>query len=331
MCKSLAEGGQRCAAHTRPAAYLALSHFERPVPEAFTERDDQAIVDFASTRSGREEIVNLIANRGERISEEAAAYLTTALRRGESLAEANREAAKQFAAGRASTVALEWDRDMSAHLMPIVGLQSGDVDGYEVLARWERNGIVVTPDVAFAAGADPVSTSRIALFQAVGHSRGLNASMSVNLPVALIVDDDFRESARFASDKSEVPRINLMVELLENEPLGDPAIVKALAAWREDGFAVALDDYGSGYANAETASRLRPTMVKTHMDLIQDGRLEELREAVLVAHSIGALVVVEGIETRQHAETARALGADKGQGWLFGRACPAGSVSRQDS
>jgi EAL domain-containing protein (putative c-di-GMP-specific phosphodiesterase class I) len=40
---------------------------------------------------------------------------------------------------------------------------------------------------------------------------------------------------------------------------------------------------------------------------------------VELAHRLGALVVAEGVETEQVAEEVTRLGADLGQGWLFGR------------
>jgi EAL domain-containing protein (putative c-di-GMP-specific phosphodiesterase class I) len=38
-----------------------------------------------------------------------------------------------------------------------------------------------------------------------------------------------------------------------------------------------------------------------------------------LAHALGAVVVAEGVETEQLAEEVTGLGADLGQGWLFGR------------
>jgi EAL domain-containing protein (putative c-di-GMP-specific phosphodiesterase class I) len=54
-------------------------------------------------------------------------------------------------------------------------------------------------------------------------------------------------------------------------------------------------------------------------ELPDDGARTVLKAVTDLAHQLGAVVVAEGIETEQLAEEVTALGADMGQGWLFGR------------
>lgn len=85
MCKSQAEGGQQCAAHTRPK-YEATT----PGTREWTEAAER----YASTPEGHErlneeaEVAELIGNEHE------AAALRAALKRGEAIREANAEAAR---------------------------------------------------------------------------------------------------------------------------------------------------------------------------------------------------------------------------------------------
>lgn len=84
MCKSRAEGGQRCAAHTRPAYEAA---------EFGTPEWERAAVEYASTPTGADHVR---FDRDERLNAgdlERWAALNTALRQGEAMREANREAA----------------------------------------------------------------------------------------------------------------------------------------------------------------------------------------------------------------------------------------------
>lgn len=82
MCKSAAEGGQRCAAHTRPAYEAATFG---------TPEWDQAAAVYASSPGGRRDLTNTLdaADRAGDLARSAA--LTTALRRGKALREANGE------------------------------------------------------------------------------------------------------------------------------------------------------------------------------------------------------------------------------------------------
>jgi EAL domain-containing protein (putative c-di-GMP-specific phosphodiesterase class I) len=63
--------------------------------------------------------------------------------------------------------------------------------------------------------------------------------------------------------------------------------------------------------------------VKLNRALVQelpgDGVRTVIRAVVDLAHSLGAVVVAQGVETQRLAEQVTELGADLGQGWLFGR------------
>lgn len=58
MCRSAADGGQRCAAHTRPAFQRALTTAHQPGHEAAF---DAAAIEHATTRQGRSEVEALLA------------------------------------------------------------------------------------------------------------------------------------------------------------------------------------------------------------------------------------------------------------------------------
>lgn len=220
-------------------------------------------------------------------------------------------------------VAAAWDRDLTVYLMPIVSLRDETPSSFEALARWERGGQVITPDGAFAGGANPESTSRIALVQAAAHARELGSPVSVNLTAGMLADPSALQAACDTCDNIGSEHALLVIEALENQPLTDPEVVAMMDNWRAAGFTIALDDYGSGYANADAARALQPSIIKTDASLIQNGDETRLREAVAVAREIGATVTVEGIETSEQAELARRVGADRGQGWLYGKAAPA--------
>jgi EAL domain-containing protein (putative c-di-GMP-specific phosphodiesterase class I) len=68
---------------------------------------------------------------------------------------------------------------------------------------------------------------------------------------------------------------------------------------------------------------VRPDVVKLTKSLVQglpdEGARTVVRAVVDLAHSLGAVVVAEGVETEHLADQVTELGADLGQGWLFGR------------
>lgn len=89
MCKSIAEGGQRCSYHTRPAYQAALAAWDA-TSGAIDDKTNEKTILFATTLGGREEILAdydvIVALEGA--GSPKARWLKEALRRGEHRKEA---------------------------------------------------------------------------------------------------------------------------------------------------------------------------------------------------------------------------------------------------
>jgi EAL domain-containing protein (putative c-di-GMP-specific phosphodiesterase class I) len=116
----------------------------------------------------------------------------------------------------------------------------------------------------------------------------------------------------------------LVIEVVESHAVADRGhLVSVLEHYRSLGWRVALDDVGAGWSSLSLLAAVRPEVVKLDKGLVQalpdDGARTVLRAVTDLAHDLGAVVVAEGIETEELAEQVTVLGADLGQGWLFGR------------
>jgi EAL domain-containing protein (putative c-di-GMP-specific phosphodiesterase class I) len=116
----------------------------------------------------------------------------------------------------------------------------------------------------------------------------------------------------------------IVFEVVESHAITDRGhLVSVLEHFRSLGWRVALDDVGAGWSSLSLLATVRPDVVKLDKRLVQelpdDGARTVLRALVELAHSLGAVVVAEGVETERLADEVTALGADLGQGWLFGR------------
>jgi len=116
----------------------------------------------------------------------------------------------------------------------------------------------------------------------------------------------------------------LVFEVVESHAIADRGhLVSILDHYRSLGWRVALDDVGAGWSSLSLLAAVRPEVVKLDKGLVQelpdDGARTVLRAVTDLAHQLGAVVVAEGIETERLAEEVSAIGADLGQGWLFGR------------
>jgi EAL domain-containing protein (putative c-di-GMP-specific phosphodiesterase class I) len=102
----------------------------------------------------------------------------------------------------------------------------------------------------------------------------------------------------------------------------------ALLALRELGVQVGIDDFGTGYSMLAYLDRFPLDFLKVDRSFVarlgQGPRPDALVQAIVsIAHAHGLTVTAEGVETPEQAQALRALGCERGQGWLFGRPAPA--------
>jgi diguanylate cyclase len=121
-----------------------------------------------------------------------------------------------------------------------------------------------------------------------------------------------------------MPPRAVVVEVTEAALVEEEGIaVRTLHELVELGVTVAIDDFGSGHSALGYLRRLPVQVLKVDKSLtcglVHDPRDVAITKAVTqLAAAIGLSVVVEGIETQEAADLVRGMGADYGQGSLFG-------------
>jgi EAL domain-containing protein (putative c-di-GMP-specific phosphodiesterase class I) len=128
---------------------------------------------------------------------------------------------------------------------------------------------------------------------------------------------------RAAHDAGITPG-RLVLEIPEADAIGDRGhLDSVLEHVRSVGWRVALADVGAGWSSRQVLAAVRPEVVKLDKALVRHLPEERartmIRSVVDQAHGLGAVVVAEGVENERLADEVAALGADLGQGWLFGR------------
>lgn len=117
----------------------------------------------------------------------------------------------------------------------------------------------------------------------------------------------------------------LSFEVVESEALAEPAHLRRIVQeYRRQGFTIALDDFGTCYSSLARLADLRPDIVKIDRDLVRDCDRDRVRLAIVASmielgRSIGARIVLEGIERTGEAEALRAVGGRYMQGFLFAK------------
>jgi EAL domain-containing protein (putative c-di-GMP-specific phosphodiesterase class I) len=126
----------------------------------------------------------------------------------------------------------------------------------------------------------------------------------------------------------------IVLEVIEQAVPEDVDFEGQLAGARDDGSLIAIDDFGAGHSNLDRVWRLRPAIVKLDRSLVRRGALDAqarrvVAQMVALLHHCGALVLMEGVETRDEALLAFEANADLVQGDLF--AAPAESLADPDA
>jgi EAL domain-containing protein (putative c-di-GMP-specific phosphodiesterase class I) len=118
---------------------------------------------------------------------------------------------------------------------------------------------------------------------------------------------------------------NVVLEITERASLDQVKDVRArVAALREMGFRIAVDDLGAGYAGLTSFALLEPEIVKLDMTLVRDVHLNSTKQKLVrsmtqLAHDMGMMVVGEGVEIPEERDALINLGCDLLQGYLFAK------------
>ncbi|GAA4899483.1 putative bifunctional diguanylate cyclase/phosphodiesterase [Streptomyces coeruleoprunus] len=226
--------------------------------------------------------------------------------------------------------------EVELHYQPKVRFD-GHVAGLEALVRWvhpERGR--VPPDefiaIAESSGLMPHLTEYV-LETALGQvaqwrAQGLEVPVAVNVSPRDVHSPGFAGAVAARLARHGVPAGALQLEITEHVLLEDPQrAADTLAGLTGHGVKMSLDDFGTGYSSLVHLRRLPVSELKIDRSFV--ARLavdtedaEIVRCTVDLAHSLGLLVVAEGVEDDETWERLRDLGCDAVQGWLVAAAMP---------
>ncbi|WP_232323887.1 sensor domain-containing phosphodiesterase [Catenuloplanes japonicus] len=223
-------------------------------------------------------------------------------------------------------------RAVTTLFQPLVDLDRREPVGYEALSRGPAGTPWQAPMALFEAAREIGRAAeldwicRVRAYQAA-LAAGLDDSMTlfVNIePMALRTPcpDDL-----FPVTVAAQGRLRVVTEITERAIGDDPsALLSTAAACRAIGWGVAFDDVGSDPASLALMPLVRPDVVKLDMGLLHNPHRAEVAHvvnaAIAYAERTGAVILAEGIETEEHLEMARTMGATLGQGLLFGAPAP---------
>ncbi|GEA87408.1 hypothetical protein CCE01nite_13570 [Cellulomonas cellasea] len=208
----------------------------------------------------------------------------------------------------------------------------------EALARWSGPGPGLVPPAAFipvaeesglivALGAQVVAR---AVEQIARWSDRPGVRVWVNVSPRQLALPGLADLLARRLDEAGVAADRLGIEVTE-QAMDDSRLVAHLEAVRRLGVAVAIDDFGTGYSSLSRLAQAPVDVIKVDRSFVTATGTPKGRAVVdgivRLAHSIGAHVIAEGIETPEQLDAITGVGADAATGFLLARPEPAESVS----
>jgi diguanylate cyclase (GGDEF)-like protein len=225
------------------------------------------------------------------------------------------------------------------YYQPIVRLATGEIDGFEVLARWqhpERGLLMPDEFISIADEQNECGQLSLALLRHVIQDAKhwpAHWHFAFNATPGQLRDliDFVHDPDLLPGDMLDPQRI--VLEITENALLTDMELARAVVKhMHRGGSRVVLDDFGTGYANFRHLRELDVDGIKIDksfvQDMLADPRSEACVRAILaLGQSLEVSVTAEGVETAETASRLLDMGCHYAQGYLYSRPVSAAAVA----
>ncbi len=226
------------------------------------------------------------------------------------------------------------------YYQPVIALDTGEICGFEVLARWmhPQLGLLLPSDfIDIAEARNLCGHLSVCLLRHVARDQAawpqhwrfaFNASPGQLRELIDFVLDPYQPLNRVIAPG----RFDL--EITESALIGDLDLARdAVETMHANGIRVALDDFGTGYANflhlreiPFDGLKIDKSFIK---DMLTDTRVEAcVRAIVTLGASLGMTITAEGVESAEAAARLHAMGCTHAQGYHYARPLPAAGVTR---
>jgi EAL domain-containing protein (putative c-di-GMP-specific phosphodiesterase class I) len=229
------------------------------------------------------------------------------------------------------------------HYQPKVCLRTGGIAGFEALLRWrDPAGRLCLPERIGAAFDDPALSEALndrMIDRCLEDIRGWLddgvefGHVAINCAAAAFGSRRLADDLLEKLQRRAIPFECVQVEVTETVFLGRGAdhVEAALGRLHRAGVRIALDDFGTGHAALVHLMQFPVDALKIDRSFVRglgrNGEAEAITRAIVnLGASLGIEIVAEGVETREQELALIGLGCRTGQGYLYSKAVPAGTV-----
>lgn len=221
-----------------------------------------------------------------------------------------------------------------------VDLATGELCGFEVLARWNHPELGLIPPMQFIPVAEETGLIGDLCFsivrQALVEAREWDPSLTISINIAPVQLRDPWLAQKIVKllVETSFPGHRLEIEITESSLFDNLSLAQSIiGSLKNQGIRLALDDFGTGYSSLAHLRALPFDRIKIDKSFVIS--LVENTESAAIVNAIARLgdnlslpVTAEGIERADIEQRLREMGINKGQGWLYGRPMPIADARR---
>ncbi len=223
---------------------------------------------------------------------------------------------------------------------------TGKVCGYEALARWiDPVYGMISPAIFVEALEEAHLVHKLDLYMieqvCCDIRNDIEYGMAV-LPVSVNLSRldfelcDIKTHIDYCRKKYDIPPYLLNIEITESAiAAGESFLGEQIGRFRDAGYQVWMDDFGSGYSSLNNLKIYDFDVLKIDMNFLRSFDTNKRTQVILativnMAKELGMHTLAEGVETQEQYEFLRRIGCEKLQGYLFGKPKPMEDFVRPD-
>lgn len=234
--------------------------------------------------------------------------------------------------------AMNSSKQLMLYYQPQINLETGKVSGVEALLRWNHPDEGMLSPVEFIPIAEEsgliVDLGDWVIVHAMGQiaewkTQGITLDIAVNISIKQLMRRNISERIHTLAEQMNIPAHQIQIEITESYIMDNfESIQDQLRQLDRDGFAIAVDDFGTGHSSLSRLRDLPVKILKIDRSFVnnacEDQRDQQIVAAIIkMGHTLNKRIIAEGIETEEQMELLKSLDCDEGQGFLFARPMPA--------
>jgi EAL domain-containing protein (putative c-di-GMP-specific phosphodiesterase class I)/CheY-like chemotaxis protein len=228
-------------------------------------------------------------------------------------------------------------REFDPFFQPKIELETGQVKGLEMFARWRHPELGVLGPAAFmdaleqSGRIDFLDWSMIEKSVAACrtlHDKGIPISVSINVDRSTLAHPQFMAQIKSCLERYRILADYITFEMTESSVLSaEPHFLERLLRLRMEGFGLAIDDYGTGRSNLQLLAAVPFTELKIDRSFVDGASRRRAISTVLksclgLARSLDRRSVAVGVETKQDWDFLQGLGCTYAQGYYIAKPMP---------